>query len=308
MGVLWRQSNMKLTLLFLTCWLASTQGYDNGMESYMGTCLDPMDLSQRFLGNSPLLNDMQEAVDACMDFGERKGKKKPKKKKGKEEEKPSKNKSKKSSKKPSKKGKEEEKPKKKKSKGKGKGKEEEEEKPNKNKSKKKSKGKKGKEEEEEKPSKKKSKKKQKKKPKKKPTTTTTLPPCQTFEEMLDYFDDAACVMEFMGWSDNNGTLNETMIYNDVMDDTLLSLFYDDIYGSCMMDMENERSIGDVVEDRCIGDYTEDEMFQIEDLMETMSALDCWQSFVDEALLVYTRMVLGIPSPVFTIFGGNSSMT
>merc|ERR1711892_91812 len=283
MGVLWRQSNMKLTLLFLTCWLASTQGYDNGMESYMGTCLDPMDLSQRFLGNSPLLNDMQEAVDACMDFGERKGKKKPKKKKGKEEEKPSKNKS---SKKPSKKGKEEEKPKKKKSKGKGKGKEEEEEKPNK----------------------KKSKKKQKKKPKKKPTTTTTLPPCQTFEEMLDYFDDAACVMEFMGWSDNNGTLNETMIYNDVMDDTLLSLFYDDIYGSCMMEMETERSIGDVVEDRCIGDYTEDEMFQIEDLMETMSALDCWQSFVDEALLVYTKMVLGIPSPVFTIFGGNSSMT
>merc|ERR1711892_1514787 len=76
MGVLWRQSNMKLTLLFLTCWLASTQGYDNGMESYMGTCLDPMDLSQRFLGNSPLLNDMQEAVDACMDFGERKEKKK----------------------------------------------------------------------------------------------------------------------------------------------------------------------------------------------------------------------------------------
>merc|ERR1711892_351666 len=229
---------------------------------------------------------MQEAVDACMDFGERKGKKKPKKKKGKEEEKPSKNKSKKSSKKPSKKGKEEEKPKKKKSKGKGKGKEEEEEKPNK----------------------KKSKKKQKKKPKKKPTTTTTLPPCQTFEEMLDYFDDAACVMEFMGWSDNNGTLNETMIYNDVMDDTLLSLFYDDIYGSCMMEMETDRSIGDVVEDRCIGDYTEDEMFQIEDLMETMSALDCWQSFVDEALLVYTKMVLGIPSPVFTIFGGNSSMT
>merc|ERR1711892_1617145 len=200
MGVLWRQSNMKLTLLFLTCWLASTQGYDNGMESYMGTCLDPMDLSQRFLGNSPLLNDMQEAVDACMDFGERKEKKKSKGKgKGKEEEeeKPNKKKS------------------KKKSKGK-KGKEEEEEKPSKKKSKKKSKGKgKGKEEEEEKPSKKKRKKKQKKKPKKKPTTTTTLPPCQTFEEMLDYFDDAACVMEFMGWSDNNGTLNETMIYNDV---------------------------------------------------------------------------------------------
>merc|ERR1712128_171453 len=139
MGVLGRQRNMKLILLFLTCWLASTQGYDNGMESYMGTCLDPMDLSQRFLGNSPLLNDMQEAVDACMDFGERKGKKKPKKKKGKEEEKPSKNKSKKSSK----------------------GKEEEEEKPNKKKSKKKSKGKKGKEGEEEKPSKKKSKKKSK---------------------------------------------------------------------------------------------------------------------------------------------------
>merc|ERR1711935_474692 len=188
-------------------------------------------------------------------------------------------------------------------------KKEEEEKPSNKKSKKKSKGKgKGKEEEEEKPSKKKSKKKQKKKPKKKPTTTTTLPPCQTFEEMLDYFDDAARVMEFMGWSDNNGTLNETMIYNDVMDDTLLSLFYDDIYGSCMMEMETERSIGDVVEDRCTGDYTEDEMFQIEDLMETMSALDCWQSFVDEALLVYTKMVLGIPSPVFTIFGGNSSMT
>merc|ERR1712193_317439 len=92
------KGNMKLILLIAACWLASAQGYGDGMANMMSTCLDSSELAMRFMSSSVVYNDMQNAVGVCM--GMRKSKKKSKKK-GKEEEK-------KKSKKSSKKGKEEE--------------------------------------------------------------------------------------------------------------------------------------------------------------------------------------------------------
>merc|ERR1712243_42285 len=103
------KGNMKLILLIAACWLASAQGYGDGMANMMSTCLDSSELAMRFMSSSVVYNDMQNAVGVCM--GMRKSKKKSKKK-GKEEEK-------KKSKKSSKKGKEEEKKKSKKTSKKG---------------------------------------------------------------------------------------------------------------------------------------------------------------------------------------------
>merc|ERR1712115_123583 len=114
MGEATGKGDMKLILLIAACWLASVQGYGNGMADMMSTCLDSSELAMRFMSSPVVYNDMQNAVGVCM--GMRKSKKKSKKK-GKEEEK---KKSKKTSKKPSKK--EEEKPSKGKSKSKSKGK------------------------------------------------------------------------------------------------------------------------------------------------------------------------------------------
>merc|ERR1712115_626059 len=92
------KGDMKLILLIAACWLASVQGYGNGMANMMSTCLDSSELAMRFMSSSVVYNDMQNAVGVCM--GMRKSKKKSKEKE--------KKKSKKTSKKPSKK--EEEKP------------------------------------------------------------------------------------------------------------------------------------------------------------------------------------------------------
>merc|ERR1712112_818691 len=98
MGEATGKGDMKLILLIAACWLASAQGYGNGMANMMSTCLDSSELAMRFMSSSVVYNDMQNAVGVCM--GMRKSKKKNKKK-GKEEEK-------KKSQKSSKKSKEEE--------------------------------------------------------------------------------------------------------------------------------------------------------------------------------------------------------
>merc|ERR1712193_131772 len=82
------KGNMKLILLIAACWLASAQGYGDGMANMMSTCLDSSELAMRFMSSSVVYNDMQNAVGVCM--GMRKSKKTSKK----EEEKPSKGKSK----------------------------------------------------------------------------------------------------------------------------------------------------------------------------------------------------------------------
>merc|ERR1712112_518539 len=105
MGEATGKGDMKLILLIAACWLASAQGYGNGMANMMSTCLDSSELAMRFMSSSVVYNDMQNAVGVCMGMrkskkkNKKKGKKKSKKssKKGKGEEK---KKSKKTSKKP----------------------------------------------------------------------------------------------------------------------------------------------------------------------------------------------------------------
>jgi len=339
-------SSMKLLLLALTYWLAATQVQG---DSYGGldTCLDPLALKDRFLPNSALLSDVEDALGACISVNERKAKKKKttskkkvskkeeekpskksssKKGKAKEEEETAKKKSTSKSKKSSSKDDEPSKKSSKKSPSKG-GKGDEEETQGKKKTSKKeepnkksSKGGKGSEEEtqgkkktskKEEPSKKSSKKStskkegSKKKQSKEPLPQPPRPEppqCQTFEDIVDQYDDIVCVMEFLGWSDVNGTLNETLIYNDVLTDPLLTLFYDDIYSACLQESDGERAIETVVEPRCIPSFTGEELLQLGDLMETTQAFLCWDSFVNKALLTWSKMVLGTPTPVIDVFG------
>jgi len=109
-------------------------------------------------------------------------------------------------------------------------------------------------------------------------------------------------MEFMGWADNNGTINETQIYSDIMSDPLLALFYDDIYGACMMDTSSRMHVGGFLEERCLEEFASSELQLFDDLVVTMAALDCWEYYIQEALTAYAKMVLGIPAPVFSIYG------
>merc|ERR1711954_540469 len=323
MGEATWEGDMKLILLIAACWLASAQGYDDGMANMMSTCLDSSELAMRFMSSSVVYNDMQNAVGVCM--GMRKSKKKSKKKgkeeekkkskksskKGKEEEK---KKSKKTSKKPSKK--EEEKPSKGKSKskskkgkdddtgkskGKSKSKKGKDDDAGKSKSKGKNKSKKGKEEE--KPSKKKTSKKPKKSSNKKPPkkgTTPTPTPCQSFDDILAYFDDVSCTMELMGWADNNGTMNYTMLYDDVMSDPLLALFYNETFDVCIN--ATMADISYLVDDSCLGDYSAWELSMLMDFQISMDTYYCWESFLSQSLVAFSKMVLGIPYPVYNIYG------
>merc|ERR1712115_541004 len=302
MGEATGKGDMKLILLIAACWLASVQGYGNGMANMMSTCLDSSELAMRFMSSSVVYNDMQNAVGVCM--GMRKSKKKSKKK-GKEEEK-------KKSKKSSKKGKEEEKKKSKKTSKKPSKKEEEKPSKGKSKSKKgkdddtgkskgKSKSKKGKDDE--KPSKKKTSKKPKKSSNKKPPkkgTTPTPTPCQSFDDILAYFDDVSCTMELMGWADNNGTMNYTMLYDDVMSDPLLALFYNETFDVCIN--ATMADISYLVDDSCLGDYSAWELSMLMDFQISMDTYYCWEEFLSQSLVAFSKMVLGIPYPVYNIYG------